>query len=440
MIRRALILLPARTPPGGSVPTILEPLTPLGGLSLLQRTIYTLQWAGIERGLIVADETSPEVEEHVRLDPRNKAFRTFLRRPLEAVPAGVPGGGVFSGDLLLCTPYWIVDREVLRRLCRDEAPLTKPILFTAPAAADPPGAGSTIPPLVLLPGGKAEPLLAVLREAPSRKSPEEALEACPHLERRALPASDLIRVERASDLREAERRLFRKLIKPTESFLSRNFERKISLAITRRLLPHRVTPNQVSLFSILLGLLSALFFLAEGRPLHVTGTLLLAFSNIIDGCDGELARLRFQESRPGSLLDFLGDNLVHMAVFFSIGLGLYLRGEGLLYLVLGGLAALGTMGSAGAVFWRVFHHAGDRVITFTTPVRGEEMERARGGLRKRIEFTEKISNRDFIYLILLASAVGQLRLIAWMSALGSLFFCLNLLLLYRRMRGLGTTR
>ena len=37
--------------------------------------------------------------------------------------------------------------------------------------------------------------------------------------------------------------------------------------------------------------------------------------SILDGCDGELARLKFQESRWGGILDFWGDNVVHSVIF-----------------------------------------------------------------------------------------------------------------------------
>src|SRR2546426_3192414 len=35
--------------------------------------------------------------------------------------------------------------------------------------------------------------------------------------------------------------------------------------------------------------------------------------SILDGCDGELARLKFQHSRWGAVLDFWCDNVVHVA-------------------------------------------------------------------------------------------------------------------------------
>jgi len=104
------------------------------------------------------------------------------------------------------------------------------------------------------------------------------------------------------------------------------------------------------------------------------------------------------------------------------------------YAVLGCLAALANVGAASAVFFRVFLKSRDAVITFATPVRLEEMDRAQGWLRRRIEFIDKLSNRDFFYLILICAAIGQLWIFMWVAALGALFYFFNLIYLYYRMR------
>ena len=107
-----------------------------------------------------------------------------------------------------------------------------------------------------------------------------------------------------------------------------------------------------------------------------------------------------------------------------------------MYVVLGCLAALANVGAASAVFLRVFLKSGDRVVTFATPVRVEEMDRAEGWLRRRIEFTDKLSNRDFFYLVLVCAAIGQLWLFMWVASLGVVFYFFNLIYLYYRMRAI----
>lgn len=441
-IERALVLLPPGTESSLHGNRI-HPLARVGGLSILQRTLYNLQWAGIREGILLSYGAWPEVERAMREDVKNRAFSWITLPDLQ------PGGEqearldrLLRHPVLVQFPGWIVDRNLLReRLAETETGEERPDSRRLLAPASPAEAGTGSPPAAAIVGGRH---LEALRRALLRKAPVEevgrqlAAEPKPRVENVSPPA--LIRVERPEDRGPAEQQMLQGLIKPTESWLSRHLERKVSLALSRRLLHTRVTPNQISVFSLLLGLASALLFLPEWGLLHVVGALLLLLSSIVDGCDGELARLRYQESRLGSWLDFLGDNLVHMAVFFCIGFGLFRRGEGHVYLLLGSTAALCTAVAASSVFLRVILKAGSRVITFATPVRLEEMENAPGSLRKQIDFTDRISNRDFIYAILALTLVGQLWVFAWLSGLGSVFYLGSLLYLYWRMGIIGGGR
>jgi phosphatidylglycerophosphate synthase len=430
MIKQALVLL---RPGAEQTDDTVGPLARLGGLTVIQRILYSLQSAGIEEGILLSRDEWPGLAHHIRQDPKIEAFSWLSTRAShQDSPEETEAASAQGEDCIVYFPYWIVDRQILKDLCGRKEALSESILFEPPPSVLHKGEGT--PALALVPGRAARDLLQALGE----KAPPDQVIRLLHekegVRREQLPEEALIRVERESDLPAAERRLFKGLIKPTESWLSQKFERKVSLAITRRLLYTRITPNQISIASILLGVFSTFLFLGESRILHVLGGLFLVFSSIVDGCDGELARLRFQESRFGSWLDFLGDNVVHVSIFFCIGLGLTLRGEGTVYLVLGCVAALANVGAASAVFFRVFMKSGDRVVTFATPVRVEEMDRAEGWLRRRIEFTDKLSNRDFFYLVLVCAAIGQLWLFMWVASLGVIFYFFNLIYLYYRMR------
>ena len=110
-------------------------------------------------------------------------------------------------------------------------------------------------------------------------------------------------LESADDLPAAERWLLKSLIKDSEGFMSRHVERRISLAVTRRLVGTRVTPNLMTMVSLCIGLSGAPFFLSGEPALQLAGAALFLLHSILDGCDGELARLKFHESRFGAALD-----------------------------------------------------------------------------------------------------------------------------------------
>jgi phosphatidylglycerophosphate synthase len=219
----------------------------------------------------------------------------------------------------------------------------------------------------------------------------------------------------AGDVRAAERWLLRGLVKPNEGLMSRLLERRISLAVTRRLCRTSVTPNAVTLVSLGVGLLGALFFLSSSALFQVTGALLFLTHSILDGCDGELARLKFLESRRGALLDVVGDNLVHAVVFSSMAIGWSVAVGAAWPLLIGAVAVASTTGSAVVVYRR-----GMRASTDAD--RSSTVARLADGL----------AYRDFIYVIVVLAALGRAHWFIGVTALGAPAFLLMLAWLGRR--------
>ncbi len=226
-----------------------------------------------------------------------------------------------------------------------------------------------------------------------------------------------VALDAPSDLRRAEKHLLRSLIKDTEGFMSRHFDRKISLAISRRLAGTRVTPNMMTILSVAIGVFGALFFL-QPTPLGQTaGALCFVLHSIVDGCDGELARLRFQESRWGGLLDFWGDNLVHFAVYSAIAVG-WSRAIGRGWpLWFGAAAILGNLASAYFV-----HHQTMRAARKDGPLFTSVSERS----TRLSRIADELSRRDFIYLVLILSAFGKAQWFLVMAAVGAPIYFLVL--------------
>ena len=230
-----------------------------------------------------------------------------------------------------------------------------------------------------------------------------------------LPAAlDPLLVESANEIAPAERRLLQSLVKESDGFMARHAERPISLAISRLLAPTAVTPNQITLVSVGLGLIAAPFFLSPLGEWQTLGGLLLLAHSILDGCDGELARLRFQETRWGGTLDFWGDNVVHSAVFACMALGWSRIGGGMPPLILGASAVLGTIASASFVYWRVMRAKRDSGPLFTSVARAPSRPLAR--------LLDTLSRRDFIYLIIAFALFGRANLFLLLTGLGAPMF------------------
>jgi phosphatidylglycerophosphate synthase len=228
---------------------------------------------------------------------------------------------------------------------------------------------------------------------------------------RILAAIDPLIVETAADVGAAERRLLRSLVKDTDGFMARHVERPISLQISRRLAGTRLTPNQMSLISVAVGICGGPFFLSSRPVMQTIGALLFLAHSILDGCDGELARLRFQQSRWGGVLDFWGDNVVHTVIFGCMGVGWSLSAGSPWPLALGAGAVFGTLGSAGFVYWRLMRANDGGETLFTSVSDAPE--------RPLTRLLDSASRRDFIYLVILLALFGRSNWFLVMAGIGA---------------------
>lgn len=208
--------------------------------------------------------------------------------------------------------------------------------------------------------------------------------------------------------------------KPQDGFMARNFDRHISQAVSRRLLNTSVTPNMMTIFSSALGLLGAAFFLVPSHAARLAGALLIWLHSVLDGCDGELARLRYQESAFGGDLDFWGDNLVHQALFSCLSIGFYREGLGVVSLVLGLAACAGSLGSAWLAYKK---RVAQRQNPNPAPVRQTDITKNLSALE------DSLAARDFIYLLVVLAAINLVYPFLWAAAIGSaVFFFMTLYL------------
>ncbi|OGD88564.1 hypothetical protein A2693_03600 [Candidatus Curtissbacteria bacterium RIFCSPHIGHO2_01_FULL_40_12] len=123
------------------------------------------------------------------------------------------------------------------------------------------------------------------------------------------------------DIKFAQKKLLKNLSKPADGILSKKFNRKVSTFITRFLIKTPITPNMISVFIPVLAILT-FFLLSKGTyPWLIFGGLMIQFLSIIDGCDGEIARLKFMKSFFGTWLDPILDRYVDMILIAGMAYG-----------------------------------------------------------------------------------------------------------------------
>jgi len=126
----------------------------------------------------------------------------------------------------------------------------------------------------------------------------------------------------------------------TPRFLQINkvFNRPAASLIVRVLFKTKVTPNQVTLASFVIGLAGAGCFALATREAFIAGGLLTQLSSIVDCADGMLARARGTSNDFGAYLDLLLDRINEYLLLIGAVAGQYRSSGRELDLLIGGFA------------------------------------------------------------------------------------------------------
>jgi phosphatidylglycerophosphate synthase len=150
------------------------------------------------------------------------------------------------------------------------------------------------------------------------------------------------RISTTTDNAEAERKLDQWLVKATDGLVAR-MNRMASIPISRQLIRFPITPNMVSVFVLGVSLSSGVLFARGGYLNTVAGALLSVAASILDGCDGEVARLKMQDSAFGCWLETVCDYLYYLFIFAGLTLGLMKSSGSGVWLGWGGILLFGAV-------------------------------------------------------------------------------------------------
>ncbi|NMI82977.1 MAG: nucleotidyl transferase [Candidatus Nitrosopumilus sp. MTA1] len=161
---------------------------------------------------------------------------------------------------------------------------------------------------------------------------------------RYMPLGDnfWIDVDDKTDRRNAEMLICNKLKKDTDGPVSRILNRPISLRISKLLLKTGITPNQISVLSTVIGLVGASFFFSGEYFYLILGGILIHIHSIVDGCDGEVARLKLRQTKYGGWLDSVLDRYVDAAIIFGLAYGYWNMTGDMTIWIIGFSALIGT--------------------------------------------------------------------------------------------------
>ena len=141
---------------------------------------------------------------------------------------------------------------------------------------------------------------------------------------------------------EARRRLLASLTKGSQDgYISLRLNRPLSTRLSARLSTTGITPNQITVISFLISLGGAGLLSVGMFATGVLGGLLVQAASVIDGCDGEIARLKHLSSPRGAWLDTILDRYADMAVTLAVTFAYAAVHPGPLPWIIGFLTAFG---------------------------------------------------------------------------------------------------
>jgi CDP-L-myo-inositol myo-inositolphosphotransferase len=159
-----------------------------------------------------------------------------------------------------------------------------------------------------------------------------------------VPAQSWMDIDTKQDMEKAKDFLFDAAkSKINDGPVSRYLNRPISNRITQQIVNFPVKPNHISLVSFSLSLLAAIIIAFKGYSFLVLGALLAQLSSILDGCDGEVARLKNITSKYGGWLDQILDRYADLLLITGLTFHTYYLHQSLYVFLIGILAIGGSL-------------------------------------------------------------------------------------------------
>ena len=184
---------------------------------------------------------------------------------------------------------------------------------------------------------------------------------------------------------EVDKESYQPVISHSDSpIIDRYIIRKISGFITWLLVKTPVTPNQVTIISLILGIASAAFFSHGAHTYTIIAGLFYFISTVFDQCDGEVARHKQMTSDFGKTFDIIVDSIVNATITIGITIAIYKTNGSGLSIIAGLLAMTGIVIS----------------LLLTTYFSHENNNNT--GTK---EMLDRLNNKDFFYIIMLASVI-----------------------------------
>ena len=230
-----------------------------------------------------------------------------------------------------------------------------------------------------------------------------------------------------SEIVASEKDLLRHSGKSQDGMISKFLNRPISRVITRLLLKLPITPNAWTILTFALAPVAFVFLVRGDYTGFLVGTALFQLINILDGCDGEIARAKYLDSERGRRLDAFCDFVANLIFVLCLGIGLFRQplvsaNIRFVYLLESLITFFIMAGGVGRFLMPLLAPDNTRVVSR----RQEDFNLADRFFGRALSaFIFQITQRDVIYFVFLLLAIAGLA--SWILHIFFVFSVITLL-------------
>ncbi len=226
-----------------------------------------------------------------------------------------------------------------------------------------------------------------------------------------------------SSISTAAKLLKQDLRKPIDGLVSKHLNRHLSIATTTLLVKTKIRPNTFTVLFTFIGIAGAVCA-AFGQPwwMLLLAGLFFQAQSVLDGCDGEIARLTYQFSPIGQWLDSIGDDITNYAFCFGLAVGIA-RGQATQdYIVYGSAVLLLQVLVSGLLYRRMLKLGTGDLLAIPDVVSSNPS----GLVGELVYWLRIIMKRDFfVFVIAIMTAVGAPELAFWSFSGGTVLMAIG---------------
>ena len=193
--------------------------------------------------------------------------------------------------------------------------------------------------------------------------------------------------------------------------------------LTRVLARTPLTPNQITVISVLIFISGISLFIFNDYWFNLAGVALIYFSIIFDACDGEIARLKGNKTRAGAYVEPVSHDIQYGLLFIPLTIGLCRAGYGASIIYVGYFATIFKLW----IRFLEFRFLGLKQYLGLEPAMssaGASRPQVRQTWRRRLSFfinRNIFSSVGMVFPLLLCALFNRLDVFVWLFMAGFCF-------------------